>query len=210
MILSHSQKFIFVHLYKTGGTSIRRCLEKYDAAYKIRHWAKSKLTSKPVFNSPVADKHATARTIRETIGADLYDRYFSFCFVRNPWAWQVSLYHYILKNPSHAQHQQFKDFQSFDNYIVWRCNGNVQLQKDYLVDKQGQQIVKFIGRMENIQQDFKAICEKVGLDSLCLPHLNQSAAQNNPNSYRAFYNPKNQTMLAEAFQADIEFLQYDF
>ena len=210
MILSHSQKFIFGHLYKTGGTSIRRCLEKYDAAYKIRHWAKSKLTSKPVFNSPVADKHATARTIRETIGADLYDQYFSFCFVRNPWAWQVSLYHYVLKTPSHAQHQQFKDFQNFDNYITWRCNGNMQLQKDYLVDKQGQQIVKFIGRMENIQQDFRAICEKVGLASLCLPHLNRSVDQSKSKSYQSFYDAKAQTMLAEAFKADIEFLQYDF
>ncbi len=210
MILSHSHKFIFVHLYKTGGTSVRRCLEKYDAAYKIHHRAKSKLTSKPVFNSPVADKHATAATIRETVGADLYDRYFSFCFVRNPWAWQVSLYHYILKTPGHAQHRQFNAFEKFDDYIAWRCDENVQLQKDYLVDKQDQQIVSFIGRMENIQQDFKTVCEKVGLESLSLPHLNQSVAQSQRKSYQAFYNPQTQSMVAESFKADIDFLGYKF
>lgn len=210
MILSHSQKFIFVHLYKTGGTSIRRCLEKYDTAYKIRHWAKSKLTTKPVFNSPVADKHATAATIRETVGAELYDQYFSFCFVRNPWAWQVSLYHYILKTPGHAQHQQFMGFENFDDYIVWRCQGNVHLQKDYLVDAQGQSIVNFIGRMENIHRDFKTVCENVGLESLTLPHLNQSVDQRKRKSYQAFYNSQTETMVAEAFKADIEFLEYEF
>ena len=210
MILSHSHQFIFVHLYKTGGTSIRRCLEKYDAAYKIRHWAKSKLSSKPVFNSPIAHKHATAQTIRETVGAEVFDRYFSFCVVRNPWAWQVSLYHYVLQNPSHNQHQLFKQFRGFDDYLSWRCDGNVQLQKHYLVDQQGRQIVKFIGRMENLTQDFKTICETVGLDSLKLPHLNQSVAPSKRKQYQTFYNSDTQAMLAEAFRADIDFLGYEF
>ena len=86
----------------------------------------------------------------------------------------------------------------------------MQLQKDYLVDNQGQQIVKFIGRMENIQEDFKTICEKVGLDSQCLPHLNQSVDQSRPKTHQAFYNSNTQAMLAEAFQADIELLGYVF
>ena len=206
MILSHSRKFIFVHLYKTGGTSIRRCLEKYDAAYKIHHWAKAKLTSKPVFNSPIAQKHATAKTIRESVGAEVFDRYFSFCFVRNPWAWQVSLYHYILKNPSHNQHELLKSFQDFDEYLAWRCDGNVQFQKDYLVDDQNKQIVKFIGRMENLNQDFQTICEKLGIDPPALPHLNQSVNQ----SYRSFYNPRAEARLAAAFKPDIELLGYEF
>ena len=206
MILSHSQKFIFVHLYKTGGTSIRRCLEKYDSAYKIRHWAKSKLTSKPVFNSPIAHKHATAQTIRETVGAEVFDQYFSFCFVRNPWAWQVSLYHYVLKNPSHDQHELFKSFQGFDEYLAWRCDGNVQFQKDYLMDDQNKQIVTFIGRMENLNQDFQTICEKLGIDLPALPHLNQSVSQ----GYRSFYNPQAEAMLAKAFEPDIELLGYEF
>lgn len=206
MILSHNKKFIFVHLYKTGGTSVRRCLEKYDAAYKIHHWAKSKLTSKPVFNSPIAHKHATARTIRETIGAEVFDQYFSFCFVRNPWAWQVSLYHYVLKTQDHDQHELFKSFQGFEQYLTWRCDGNVQLQKDYFVDDQNEPIVKFIGRTENLNQDFQSVCEKLGLGLPELPHLNQSVST----SYRSFYNPKSEAMLKEAFQPDIDLLGYEF
>ena len=206
MILSHSQKFIFVHLYKTGGTSIRRRLEKYDSAYKPHHWAKSKLTSKPVFNSPTVHKHATANTIRETVGPEIFDRYFSFCFVRNPWAWQVSLYHYVLKKQSHHQHELFKSFQNFDEYLAWRCDGNVQLQKDYLVDRENNLIVKFIGRMENLNQDFQTICEELKLGLPALPHLNQSVSK----GYRTFYDSKTQVMLADAFKLDIDFLGYEF
>ena len=206
MILSHSRKFIFIHLYKTGGTSVRRCLERYDAGYKPHHWVKSKLTPKPVFNSKIAHKHATAKAIRETVGADVFDRYFSFCFVRNPWAWQVSLYHYVLKNQSHDQYDLFKSFQGFDEYLAWRCDGNVQFQKDYLVDNQNKQIVKFIGRMETVNQDFETICEQLGLGPHALPHLNSSDSK----GYRSFYDSKAETMLAEAFQPDIEMLGYEF
>ena len=100
----------------------------------------------------------------------------------------------------------FKSFHGFEDYLAWRCDGNVQFQKDYLVDGQNKQIVKFIGRMENLNQDFETICEKLGLGLPALPHLNQSVSA----SYRSFYSQQTQTMLAEAFKPDIEFLGYEF
>ena len=93
MIISHKKKFIFVHIYKTAGSSVRRRLERFDAAYNLFHWGKSKFTPNPVLIAPLGLKHSDAKTIRKAVGAETYDSYFSFCFVRNPWDWQVSLYH---------------------------------------------------------------------------------------------------------------------
>ena len=108
------------------------------------------------------------------------------------------------------RYQLFKQFRGFDDYLSWRCDGHVQLQKHYLVDQQGRQIVKFIGRMENLTQDFKTICDTVGLDSLKLPHLNQSVDPSKRKQYQTFYNSDTQAMLTEAFRADIDFLGYEF
>ena len=106
MIISDKKKFIFIHIYKTGGTSIRRCLEKYDSSYNFFHFIKSKFTENSVLRPTLTHKHSDAKTIRKTIGAEIYDNYFSFCFVRNPWEWQVSLYNFILRSKRNHHHNK--------------------------------------------------------------------------------------------------------
>lgn len=206
MILSHSKKFIFVHLYKTGGTSIRRRLEKYDTSYNVLHWAKSKLTKNPVFTSPVAHKHAMAKVIRKEVGPEIYDNYFSFCFVRNPWDWQVSLYHYVLKDNTNQHYDIISSFKDFTEYIHWRCAEDVHFQKEYVLDEAGNQIVDFIGRMENLNEDFKKICQHLDLDVEDLPHLNKSVNK----KYHAFYTDETRDLVARTYAPDIEFFGYEF
>jgi sulfotransferase famil protein len=69
-MISDRHKFIFVHIQKTGGTSIEKVFE------------------------PLADlrdvpfKHASAAHYRESF-PDQFDSYFKFSFVRNPWDWLV-------------------------------------------------------------------------------------------------------------------------
>ena len=78
MLLSESKEFIFFHLYKTAGTSLRHVLKPYCGLNESKHYnVNGYLTN--------ADK-------------DIYEKYFTFGFVRNPWDWQVSLYHYMLKS----------------------------------------------------------------------------------------------------------------
>lgn len=73
MIINHDRKFIFIHVPKTGGCSIRAVL--------------SGETSKRGF-------HRSYRTIKKQ-----YPDYFSFGFVRNPWDRMVSLYEFCLRKP---------------------------------------------------------------------------------------------------------------
>ena len=206
MILSHKKKFVFIHLYKTGGTSIRRRLEKYDYSYNLVHKAKSMLTKNPVLTSPLVHKHAKARTIRQVIGPEIYDNYYSFIFVRNPWDWQVSLYHYVLRDETNQHHEIFKSFAGFEEYLDWRCAEDVHFQKDYIVDEQGEVIVDFIGRMENLNEDFKTICRKIGIEVADLPHLNKSVSK----GYQEFYTPRMRNLLYDTYQADIDYFGYDF
>ena len=73
MLISHRQRFIFVHPQKTGGSSIETVLKARcpDAI----HWH---------------GRHGHAQAGLDEIGRERWKEYFSFCFVRNPWDRLVS------------------------------------------------------------------------------------------------------------------------
>ena len=75
MIISHPNKFIFLHLPKNAGTSIEGSLTGAN------DWK-------------TADKHLTATESIEKFGQDVWREYFTFCFVRNPWDRLVSQFRF--------------------------------------------------------------------------------------------------------------------
>ena len=46
----------------------------------------------------------------------VFEEYFKFGFVENPWDWQVSLYTFMLKDAKHHQHEFVKSLKDFDEY----------------------------------------------------------------------------------------------
>ena len=66
------QKFVFIHINKTAGSSIEKAL-------KLRF------------------EHKTALEKRAEIGPELFAEKFVFAFVRNPWDKVVSHYHYRVR-----------------------------------------------------------------------------------------------------------------
>ena len=72
-MISHEYRCIFIHIPRTGGSSIEKALVGRN------WWSISKET-----------KHITASQAREVYG-DYWGKYFKFSFVRNPWDRCVSL-----------------------------------------------------------------------------------------------------------------------
>ena len=117
MIISHQKKFIFIHNYKVAGTSIRQSLELYDyntinnSTYldKLKFF----LGISPKVCSSQFEGHITAVELKDKIPHKIFNDYYKFGFVRNPWDWQVSLYKYMLKLESHPQHTLIKSMKNF-------------------------------------------------------------------------------------------------
>ncbi len=207
MIISNKNKFIFIHIHKCAGTSITNSLSLRTLSFtdKVSTWLHRNFgLTKP--NHIKYEPHITARDLREQMGAKKFDSYFSFAISRNPWDWQVSLYTYMRSNKDHWQHELALKFKDFDDYIRWRCDGNYQLQKEFVCSSDGELLLNFVGKMENLDEDFKYVCRTVGLPLIELKQDNVT----NHLPYPKFYNDHTRELVETTFAEDIEFFGYSF
>jgi len=205
MLLSDSREFIFVHNYKVAGTSIRHALRPFGTPLHERtSWFSRQLAKLGLHELSDCTTHAKARDIRDQF-PERWEQYFTFGFVRNPWSWQVSLYFYMLQNEGHWFHEKAQSMSGFDEYIEWRVRNDRVLQSSFFQDENGDFIVDFIGRLENIREDFQSICSQIDIDAQ-LPHRNPSSHTD----YRDYYDEHTKTLVEEHFTEDILTFGYSF
>src|SRR6185503_16105565 len=148
MVISGQLHCIFVHVQKTGGSSIEAALRRYD----------TNIPEKP-FN---ARRHLGARDIRQLVPADAWSASLKFAFVRNPWDRLVSWYYMCVQAPMpNAFGRYVKEHaKSFDDFVM-RPHGMMERttvpQMDYIADTDGRVIVDFVGRYETLQADFAEV-----------------------------------------------------
>lgn len=188
MIGSHSKKFVFFHLYKVAGTSLRSIIERH-AEFR-------------------GGKHDRPSKFIEQYGREMYDNYYTIAFVRNPFDWQVSLYHYMLIDVGHFQHKLIKSFKTFDEYIEWRVKGpDLITQYEFLSEGSSNDsplTIDFIGKFESIHEDVEKLKTKFGFTG-SLPHLNKS----NHKHFMDYYNDRTEKMMREAFDIDFRTFGYE-
>ncbi len=210
MIISHKKKFIFIHIYKVAGTSVRRVLDPYNDMSNVDFpWYQNIifwLGAKYNFFSQRSMNHIKAEKLKKLLPGKVFNEYFKFSFVRNPWDWQVSLYHFMIQNTKHPQHHLIKKMKSFDEYVDWVVKNEHSLQKDFLYDKEGNLIVDYIGKFENLQEDFTEICLRLEIEPVILPLTNKS----NHSHYRDYYSEESREKIYIAFKEDIDYFHYDF
>lgn len=218
MLLSVKHNFLFVHTAKTGGTSIRAALGRYRyagrygpaafVAHKLDQLTGHRIGAK-------FPRHAKAIAAREMLPRELYDQLFKFVFVRNPWDLQVSSFHHIRRERPHLMSRYSDDFEGFLRWKLdperpyqYHIDTSIELQSDYLVDLGGNVIVDFIGKYEQLSEDFATICQRIGIDTPELPH--RRAATDRRKDFRSYYTDATAELVAQHFARDIELFNYGF
>ena len=79
MPYNDKKKIIFLHIPKTGGTTIERL-------FNINLFHSSRPDERPSL------QHLTCNMLCEKMGKSKYDSYYKFTFIRNPWARILSTY----------------------------------------------------------------------------------------------------------------------
>lgn len=177
--------FVFIHINKTGGTSVSKAL-----------------------NIPL--EHKTAIEFIDEIGRATWDRKLSFVTVRNPWDKVVSHYHHRLQS-DHTDLAQnpipFKEWVARayrDHDPAYYNNPKLYSpQLFWISDAEGNVVVDEILRFENFGEDFRAVMKKINRD-IALPHARKS----NRSDYRDYYDAETIEIVADCFQPDIERFGY--
>ena len=216
MLLSLRYNFLFVHIAKTGGTSIRATLNRYrwrDPYYlpqficsRISHLTGHRLGCK-------FPRHAKIIAAREMLPRELFESVFKFAFIRNPWDLQVSSFHHIRRERPHltAGHDDFESFLRYkfdpNRPYQFHIDTSIELQSDYLVDLHGKVLVDFIGRYESLKEDFRETCRRIGINPPPLTHRRRAT---NRLDYRSYYTDATAEIIAEGFKRDIDLFGYTF
>jgi hypothetical protein len=210
MLISRKHNFLFVHVYKNAGMSVSKALSPFAVTkYQretVRVLKQLNLPFPTSWDPNPFDTHVTASDLVTAMGKPDFSSFFSFAFVRNPWDWLVSIYCYVLKKPDHRLHEHFLSLGSFQNYIAWQCEDGLPLQKEFLFSEDGEQLVNFIGRFENLERDFESVCMQIGV-SAELPRLNVSRQTR---SFKEYYDARLVEMVREKYQPDIDLFDYQF
>lgn len=192
MIL-HSRRCIFIEIQKTASSSIRSELGAQAGA-----------------------DHRTASEIQQRIGAALWNSYFSFAFVRNPWDRLVSAYFYRRsggnQSPTDRQWAQryparFQDFcHALEEFTSLPGEHMFRSQTSWLTSLPEISPVRYVGRYETLQQDWHHVCMLTGIPFRPLPHLKKSTHDD----YRLCYNETTRELIAARYQDDIRQFGYTF
>lgn len=224
MIISHKHKFIFIKTKKTAGTSVEISLSRFcglddiitpitleDEEIRKQYGGKPQnyledkgglLTKLKVKSKKKFWNHIPAQEINEKIGSDIWDSYFKFCFERNPWDKTVSQYfHY--KSYHGIKELSFDDYLKTESVSEFPFNYTSYTKNDSV-------IVDFIGRYENLKNDLKMVCDKVGINfDGRLPHA-KGKFRTEKKHYSSYYNEESRKLIKTLFQKEINLFGYKF
>lgn len=136
--------------------------------------------------------------------ADRFEHVYKFTIVRNPWDRVVSAYFYFRRYKAYS-----KDY-PFDQYVKDLREKGVGHNKHFYLqyDKaffDGKQFVDFIGRIENIEEDWKEIAANIRCPK-SLPHKNKSKHKH----YSEYYTSETADIVYGLYKKDIETFNYRF
>ncbi|EAZ82529.1 sulfotransferase family 2 domain-containing protein [Algoriphagus machipongonensis] len=171
-MISHFHKCVFVHIPKTAGISIeKKILESLDVKYENRmpFWLG------PNNNLNIGPPRFAHLSYDDMIkyhylSNEIVEKYYKFSIVRHPLDRLRSIYNY----------KGYNYLCSFNDFVIKAVprlveeNWFFQSQVHFIRNSMGQIPMDFIGKFENLENDFQIISEKIGLSDKKLPHYNKA------------------------------------
>jgi hypothetical protein len=217
VLISHERRFIFIKTRKTAGSSIEQFLAPLTGADGVvtpptdgdrNHRERFSLT-RELSNAPdhhdmrigmrqwrrrvAYNQHMPAWRVRERIGHERWNSYFTFCFERDPWDKLVSFYWWRTREDPNPP-----DFETF-----CRTTPDLSAWPLYAIDDQVG--VDFVGRYENLHDDLQYVLDRVGLDvPIDLPREKSGYRTAEPQ-----FSPELDRWVSQTFRREIEAFGYD-
>ncbi|MFT4074386.1 MAG: sulfotransferase family 2 domain-containing protein [Asticcacaulis sp.] len=208
MIVSHHHRFIFAAVPKTGTHAVRQALREHldDAdVEQVGLFVNKRFPWADL--AAIQHGHLSLSQIRPYLGDEAFNRYFKFAFVRNPFDRFVSYCAFVLRGGDDFQkwpreamyHFLFRD--PPERHILF------QPQASLLTDTDGRTLLTDrIGRVEEMQGSYDAICAQIGIASRPLDRVNGSQR----GDYRQYYDQALINGISARYAQDLELFGYSF
>ena len=161
------KKCVFFHIPKTAGISISNSL------FGDVKWG-----------------HRNVNFYKSYYGEKVFNSLYKFCFVRNPYERLFSAYTFLKDGGINNQDLEFsnsylQEFASFDEFVLKGLEKeeimnwvHFKPQYTFVCDENDNIVMDFVGKMENLNADFNAVCKHLNIESE-LQKLNMSATKKN-------------------------------
>lgn len=205
MIISFRHQFIFTAIPKTATHAFRHALRPHLAA---NDWEQCVLFEKKYFPiealAEIGHGHLSLRQIEPFILPQMFENYFKFCAVRNPFDRFVSFCRFINRDNRKMQ----TDALGTMKQIIADKDVHAEIlfrpQFEFVTDKDKNLTVDYICRFENLQNDFDKICEKLNFPKVKLEKINVG----NSEKFRDFYDVELKEKVREFYRKDFEIFDF--
>ena len=200
-MISFQKRFLFVHIPKTAGNSIQSALRDYSEDELIALRKEQDGIERFGLRNPKYKirKHSTLSDYRDALGDEQFRVLYKFTCVRNPWDRMVSYYFTPTQNPEAWNRTKFHE-------IISKA---VSAQEYLRLDDRDEDPfanVNYVMRFENLADDFRAVCEAIGISPPALPQYNRSSREH----YSNYYDDELCELVRTRFAAEIERFNYMF
>ena len=205
MLISESKRFIFVHVQKTAGSSLRDLLSPH--ALKPDHGRLNRVLSdlglQRDWRRRFFRTHANLRTAEARLPPEIYRDFRKVGFVRNPWERLLSWYGYVQNTPGHADCRAGEPFEDFARRFIAKTRRS---QWWMIRDASGAMGLDFVGRFENLQDDTAEMCRLLDIPLTAIPHRKRQISKD----YRSAYSEQLAEQVGKAWQAEVDHFGYRF
>lgn len=197
-------KCLYIHIPKCAGTSIENILY-----------------GKPLIRFDIENKlwiqHATVKELVEYyFSEEELESLFTFAIVRNPFDRFVSSYNWLCSVEGVPKTKEtFRDFVFVRNEFEFLIGEKYRYEKrNYyhhllpqieFLEKDGDVVVDYVGRFENLQEDWNKISQKIRIDTI-LPYLNKEKHDH----YSSYFDEETRAVVEERYKRDLEYFGYEY
>ena len=224
VLVCHDKQFIFMKTRKTASTSVEMYFERFclpEGEVTGREAVTQTISDRGIVGSrtrgcrddDVWYNHMDARRVHDLLGTPIWDSYFKFTTLRNPYTKLLSsyLYHSRIGYPeTEAELQTMKvAFERYlkGNWFGWRRRWTND-RDVVLIDGRFQ--MNGVIRMEHMHQDMAAVCGRLGVnwDADMLPHKKNTGGRKKF-GVKEFYNRRTEAIIRREYGWVFDIVDYE-
>lgn len=206
-MISHKYKFAFLHLPKCAGSTIMKSFG--------RCWNDKRYINGHPHLTTTDTHYSLHRSSKIRVDLDI-NEYKLFTIVRNPYSRIVSAFFYLannklrfradrkIRNKLNLTHLDFKEFVKKSLLSVDYTHFNEII--DNYIQTEDLKKIDYIGRVENIAEDFGKICKLIDQPNIKLHHKNRSKHLD----YTQYYDEESKNIVTQRYAKDIDYFGYKF